>query len=581
MNPPSSSTRLPLASFLASTAPQHPLPQLLVQPAIPRIARAEAALLTTRPAALLLRLGLASEASLVALALAALAGVIVRWRQQWRAIAWVLGAGEALARTVGVLRRLPARGAKRDPGKESAQDDEDSQDDDEEVQHVLAWWTLFALLSLVDSLRATSSPTSSSSTSIFALPSRLRASLRALRHTYLRFIRLYILPPLLRLRYSARQLALRYPRLDISPHLPSSPPFPSLFARRAVPPPRGSFPQPRLHASPLSSAPLPLPWSYFLSRSTLSASTSPAALTSVSSSAEKKWELVKLLLLWVGLRRDAWGAKSVLWDWVLEPFLGGAGGGAAPSVEIRALKPGEPFALPSLRDEPAPSRPSHDRPRPSPAQDDHSPLSATTPRRRALSPTPSSAPFAFPTPLAAARPDADRPPRPNALPTPISAAHPLIPLALPQPGSASSSRTRGRRAPGPASTASSSETVSRAPSLAAPAPAPAPVARERDRAKRDSLLFESPPRRVMHARGSSESSLSLSDAEGDGDRARDLEDEDEVPSTPGQEEAEEGARGWGSVLELELVRSREGSVAPTEEEEGYEAGGARGAAWVA
>ncbi|GAA5875623.1 hypothetical protein JCM8547_000889 [Rhodosporidiobolus lusitaniae] len=607
------SLRLPLSSLIASSSPSHPLPRLLLDPLFPRLAAFEAALLLSRPSALLLRLGLASERGLVACALALLVAGLARWRAQWRAILWALGVGEALKRTVEVLRRESGSGAGRKRSGEGSEGEQQRPEDhDDEVQHILSFWVLFALVSLLERLRTTPSSTSSSSafSTLFALPSHLRSTLRTLRHTYLRFLRLYVLPSLLRARYSARQLVERYPRLDPAAAFAKLPYFPILpssilLQRRASSAPRvrGSFPQPRQHGVSLSSPSLPPAWSYFSSSSPLSS----------SEAAEKKWELVKLLLLWTGLRRDGFGAKGILWDGVLKPFFGAESSGA---VEFRAVRSGGKKA-----DEAEGTwRRNVDRPKPRPetAQDDpsspqssssaahfpstsisfsatstsatpysldwtpHRPVpsgsisTATTPRRyaRSPSPTPSSAPFAFPTPTVSSTAQQRR------LSRPTTVQHPLIPLSLSLPAStrtaspaSSSSTTHGRActAPPSSSAAFQSSSFRRRP-LSSSLPQGSSSSRtgmgagdgQAKREKRASLLFESPPRAPVHSngrRGSSSSSSSAAELPMTNGRNIDADEEggsewaseaagstSEVPQTPGEEEAEEGQRGWGVVL---------------------------------
>ncbi|GAA5839685.1 hypothetical protein JCM11251_002560 [Rhodosporidiobolus azoricus] len=558
----SPSISLPLSSLVASHTPSHPLPRLLLDPILPRLALVESALLLSRPSSLLLRTGLASEKGLVSLAIAVVGAAVVKWRGQWRAMLWALGVGEAFGRTVEVLSR-------QEKGKGKATRDEgaaeqDSYEQDEEVQHVLSWWLLFALLSLLEAIRTT--PTSSSSSSPWSLPTQLRTTLRSLRHTYLRFLRLYVLPPLLRARYAARKTVERYPSLDLSPHFGKLPSLalPALLQRRALPKrARGSFPEPRLVSTLSSPATnLPLSWSYLAPSSLLAPSPSPSSfsLAQARGTAEKRWELVKLLLLWVGLRRDGVGAKSVLWAWVLNPLFGGAEAGSGQGetgVEIRAFqRDGGKKVIeadsvnPAIRDGgsasqialPDSRRSSSEHPTavssssPSPYEVPFSPpppafsgasaassgatwtprsISSTPRRPRSRSPSPSHTPTPHRTP--------------QYRPSSISTSHPLIPfsLSLPLPRTAS-----------PSSSAASNGAPKRGRN---PRPSPS---------KRASLLFESPPRgpNGSHARSSSSSSSSSSLGDEERGQAGRGEEELDVPQTPGEEEAEEGVRGWGSVL---------------------------------
>ncbi|GAA5854820.1 hypothetical protein JCM9279_000959, partial [Rhodotorula babjevae] len=351
---------LPLASFVAQRAPTHPLPRLVTDPVLPRLAHLEAALLTSRPAALLLRLGIASERSIVALALAAVAAALARWRAQWRAVLWALGLGEALSRTVRLLQR---QAAPVDDGDDKQRRHAGGEDDNaEETQHVLSFWLFFAALSLLDTLRSTpsgpSSSFASSALSFLALPTRARSAAHSARRTYLHFVRLWILPSFLRLRWACRALVAKYPRLDPAPRFARFTAFPYAFPRlypspsaapSSVPARRaaGNFPQPRSRPwDPLPTS-LPLSWSYFAYPSTSSLAhpaLAPTYSPRACAAAEARWELVRLVLLWVALRRDAWGAKSLVWDWTLAPLLGalpgggGAGAGDEPSTVLRVVR---------------------------------------------------------------------------------------------------------------------------------------------------------------------------------------------------------------------------------------------------
>ncbi|GAA5933265.1 hypothetical protein JCM3775_002590 [Rhodotorula graminis] len=583
---------LPLASFVAQRAPAHPLPRLVIDPVLPRLASLEAALLTSRPAALLLRLGIASERSIVALALAAIAAALARWRAQWRAVLWALGLGEALSRTVGLLQRQAA--TVDGEGKQHGRPDDDEDGTAQETQHVLSFWLFFAALSLADSLRSTPSGPSSSFTSsalsFLALPTRARATLQSARRTYLHFVRLWILPSFFRLRWAGRALVAKYPRLDPAPRLAYWTAFPYAFPRLypspssspAAPTRRaaGNFPQPRSRPwDPLPTS-LPLSWSYFAYPST-SSLTNPSLAPTYShravAAAEARWELVRLVLLWVALRRDAWGAKSLVWDWTLAPLLGALPGGAAAA-------PGEPTTvLRVVREVAGPRagatgrgagvRASSESAQPQTSQDDPDvPLSpsgssssaSATPRRATAAtgrdyPTPS--PYAL----------AWTPPRPTA------------------PSSSIASRPRGSA---PASHASSSRTASPARSTSARAPfalQDPPAARAGTSRSGALLGASSGAARSAREHGAAASgsgrgllspglSVGGSSSAGEGPRRsrREQDDDDEwdvdavadddsdvPPATPGEEEAEEGARRWATVLAeahaAELLVDAEGS----------------------
>lgn len=576
--PGNHSTALPLASFAATHAPAHPLSRLLTDPVVPRVAAAEGWLLSSKPASLLLRWGLVSERSIVLVALLGLVSAVVRWRSQWRAMLWALGVGEGLGRTVRLLERRGGTDAERD-------------EDDEETEHVLSFWLLFAALSLLDSLRTTPSTSAPSPrSSIFTLPTRVRDTLRSFRQTYLHFLRLYILPTALRTRFAARELVQRYPSLDPAPHLARLPSLPRFLPSPFITPPAtpmaphrrtSTFPQPRSRPwDPLPTS-LPVSWSYFAYPSSFSPSPSiPAYSARAMAAAEARWELIKLLILWTGLRRDAFGAKSLVWDWIVGPVVGAMPGRAEGKETVWKV-------VKEARQEKGKDKPeleprvSQDRPRT--AQDsDHSPPPSTSPflplHQRPISPPlpPPAAPSVVSTTSSSAansytwtprragfyrpshsssHPSSFSTPRrlQSASPTPSSSttgARSPFTLQSPPPG-----RAFGLSMPMPVATTPQGVTFrfasSQHPLLGPRATSTGTVVSSGAAGrKRDSLLFESPPRSPVGimVRGGSvgssdeEEGLSLDDAEAEADE--DLE----PPPTPGEQEAEEGARKWATVL---------------------------------
>ncbi|GAA5999380.1 uncharacterized protein JCM10292_001247 [Rhodotorula paludigena] len=554
---------LPLASFVHARAPAHPLPRLLTDALVPRIAAAEAALLASAPARLLRRAGIASERSIVALAVVAVAGALARYTHQWRAILWALGVGEAVARTLRLLERRDQPQAHPDSDKGKGRASEDAHDDvRDEAQHLLSFWLLFAALSLLDSLR-TSPSTASSRPSLFALPTRVRDQLQSLRHTYLHFIRRYILPFFLRTRWALRSVVQRYPSLDLAPHLAKLPPFPyrlpslsypSSSTRRPT-----SFPQPRTRPwDPLPAA-LPLSWSYFAHPSSFSPSpASPAYSARATAAAEARWEVARLVLLWLGLRRDAAGAKSILWDWLLRPLVRalphsrvagvrGAGGGRREEAEWRIVRVQRGADKQGEEEDSAPApRTSHDRPRTQP--DTHDELHSPT-----LSPAPSPLPYALSSSVLPL-PPAAQVKNPYAW-TPRRTWHSSGPVS-PSPSPSPAQTPRRRRSFSPAAH-QRAFALQDPPSRATPAGVtyryaskhhPLLAARSAtstststsatDGRRRESLLDESPP-----------SSPAMRARSADGQEEEEEKDgEGSVPPTPGEEEAEEGVRRWATVL---------------------------------
>ncbi|POY76711.1 putative Methionyl aminopeptidase [Rhodotorula taiwanensis] len=337
---------LPVASSLARRAPSHPLLQLvLLTPAIDKVARIEHAILTSAPAQTLLRYRLASERAVVALVGLASLGAVVRWRRQWRAIVYALAVGDVVKRTVDLLVNLGETGeVSRKQRRQSQQDRErDNDDARQETQHVLSFWLLVALLSLAESFRTTPrhplvvSPSASVS-------ARLAATLRRVRHAYLQFLRRYILPTLLRTRWAAQRFVSTYPSFDPAPVLAKLPTVPGHYylrlpftTPRARPRPAASFPQPSAHASdrpPRGTGPMPLAWAWFLASS--SSTTTPAS-SSNTTAAEIRWTLLKLIVLLMGQRTDALGARNVLWTWGIEPLV-------AATSRLRGLSDSSPFA---------------------------------------------------------------------------------------------------------------------------------------------------------------------------------------------------------------------------------------------
>ncbi|ORY79721.1 hypothetical protein BCR35DRAFT_304540 [Leucosporidium creatinivorum] len=249
---------LPLATALLRVTPNHPLIHLITSPLLARIAIIEA---TALRLPLLRRLGF-SSAAIDVLALLAVGGAAARWRAQWRTMLGVLGVGEAILRTLGMLDLLERNEEQEDEEQERDRRAKEKQ----EMKHLLCFWLAYGLISLGQSLRATT-PTS------FVAP---RPILQRLT------------PLLRRLRATLKPLATRYPSLPFL--VPPSRPAP----RRPK-----SFPQPRpLLAASLPRPPVPVAWL----------------------SSEVKYRLVKLFVLWTALRRDGWGA-SALWDWILGPIF--------------------------------------------------------------------------------------------------------------------------------------------------------------------------------------------------------------------------------------------------------------------
>ncbi|GAA6051550.1 hypothetical protein JCM3770_000411 [Rhodotorula araucariae] len=582
-----SSTALPLASFVAAHAPTHPLPRLLVDPVVPRVAAVEAALLTSRPATLLLRLGVASERSIVALALVALAGTLARYRNQWRAVLWALGLGEALGRTVRLLQRAdgapPSRG---DPKRAGAgqRDPEDDFDAADETPHVLSFWLLFAALSLFDTLRSTPSAAATAPPSRFAflaLPERVRAGLRSARRTYLHFIRLYLLPTLLRTRWAARAFIDRYPAFDPAPHLAKLPTLPSFpyalpsFAAASRPGRGGTFPQPRSRPwDPLPTS-LPLSWSYFAYPSSFSPSPAcPAYSARAAAAAEARWEALKLVLLWTGLRRDAWGAKSLVWDWVVGPFLGALPRLGQEGAVLRVVR--EPVAPP--RTAPA----FHDRPYPS--QDETMPLSPA-PSTLATSATPrrvrgggAAAAYSALSPYAYSL--AWTPPRAGT--TAASSASTRTPRLVRTPSLASAAASTRTASPRPranpfvlhdppAGRAGYRSAAAEHPLLLGGGDAPETGTHAHPPAPSEhgSLLFEQSPPLTSPLVGDEMTEYGSAEGEGEGEGegdgsepADEGEASDTPPPTPGEEEAEEGARRWAAVLAAAQVQARRTGLDP-------------------
>lgn len=587
------STTLPLASFAATHAPTHPLPRLLTDPVIPRVAAVEGWLLSSKPAALLLRWGLVSERSIVLVALLGLVSAVVRWRSQWRGMLWALGVGEALGRTVRLLERERRAGT----GAEG-------EEDEEETEHVLSFWLLFAALSLLDNLRTTPSTAAPSPrSSIFTLPTRVRDTLRSFRQTYLHFLRLYILPTALRTRFAARELVQRYPSLDPAPHLARLPSLPRFFPSPFITaPPTASapsrrvstFPQPRSRPwDPLPTS-LPLSWSYFAYPSSFSPSPSvPAYSARAMAAAEARWEIVKLLILWTGLRRDAFGAKSVVWDWIVGPVVGALPGRSEGKETVwKVVK--ESRREEKIEPE---ARVSQDRPRT--AQDsDHSPPPSTSPFLPLQQPPPPpAAPSVISTASSAAK-SYTWTPRRAGFYRPSSSDHPSTsstPRRLRSSSPTPSTSTAGTRSPftlqspppgrafalplpGQVTTTPQGVTYRfassqhpllgpRAASTSAISLAQGEGARGRGgrRGKRDSLLFESPPRSPVGLGGSS----SAEEEEGEGLSSEEQEADSDLdpPPTPGEQEAEEGARKWATVL-AEAASSVEGDGEEEEEKGG-------------
>ena len=293
MSPP---TILPLSTTFANCIPSHPLPSLLLEPVTPRLALIEATLLASPPGRILARLGLGPKA-IVLLAVAGLARLGSKYRAQWRALLGLLGVAEALGRTVGLLDALERRTGEEEPiGKGKGRAGGGALKD--EAKYVLSWWILYALVVVAEGVHPNKLPslalptlptvdwrrltTTSAAASLANLVSDLTTALRR------RLI------PLLA-RFPA--LALRFPQLL----------FPAHPAARARASARRFYPQPR-------------PYSAY----TLGGTPLPPSLPVALLGGEVRWELARLVVLWLGLRRDGFGA-SAIWDWLIGPVCAVAG----------------------------------------------------------------------------------------------------------------------------------------------------------------------------------------------------------------------------------------------------------------
>ncbi|GAA5953928.1 hypothetical protein JCM3765_000696 [Sporobolomyces pararoseus] len=535
MPPPST---LPLSSLLAVNLPSHPLPQLVFDPVLSRLAQLEALLLLSRPSTLLQRLG-ASEQTVVGLIGLAFLGGLARWRRQWRAFMMLLGVGEAVGRTLTLIDQFNLR-KKDDVQEEEEETLSETQADQttlyEELQHLLSFWTLFFSLSLLESLRASPSPSSLVQKS--PIKTRFFNSLKSLRYTYLRFLRLWIVPIFYRSRYAYLALMKRHPRFDLSTRFP---PFPSVpFARQFAhlltphtyfprPSSSSSFPQPLPASSELSTflQHLPLPHTYF--------SSSP---TTSRLKAEFRWEVIKLLILWTGLRKDSFGAKSVLFDWILGPIVQSRRGGSKKRVTEdtadRGFSQRGPKASVSKRnDDVEATRLNNGNEIQGYStslntNQDHLSLSSSTSHSRSSS--------------------HDRLPRPPPIWTTQTPPRP----SLPPPGAICRKpfqppRTIDVHEPPSDSTRSSIDTTTSSSSQGG--------GRRRGRGAggRDSLLLESPPRSLRDAFPDHENARRRRSYSSDAtsEEEFDEKEKEEGAESPARTEAEEGIKRWATVLRLQ------------------------------
>ncbi|GAA5993151.1 hypothetical protein JCM5350_005386 [Sporobolomyces pararoseus] len=531
MPPPST---LPLTSLLADNLPSHPLPQLVFDPVLSRLAQIEAIMLLSRPGALLRRLG-ASEQTVVGLIGLAFLGGFARWRRQWRAFMMLLGVGEAVGRTLNLIDHFNRR-TKDDVQEEDEEETlSDSETNEktlyEEARHLLSFWTLFFSLSFLESLRASPSPSSLVQNS--PLKTRFLNSLKSLRYTYLRFLRLWIVPIFYRSRYAYLALMKRHPRFDLSTRFP---PFPSVpFARQFAhlltprtyfprPSSSSSFPQPLPASSELSTIlqHLPLPHTYF--------SSSP---TTSRLKAEFRWEVMKLLILWTGLRKDSFGAKSILFDWILGPIVQRRRRASKKRVsegseERESSQLGYTVLLSKRKNESGSTELNNGNEISgysisSTTIQDQSPLSSSISHSRSSS----HDRLPRPPPIWTTQ----TPPRPSHPPSGAICRKPFQPPQTPEVDEPASDSTRSSLD----TTTSSSDRGGGG------------RRRGRRAGGRDSLLLESPPRFLRddfpdHADERSYSSEATSEEEGD------ERDKEEGTESPARTEAEEGIKRWATVL---------------------------------
>ncbi|GAA5821829.1 hypothetical protein JCM10212_003143 [Sporobolomyces blumeae] len=550
---------LPMSTFVLDSVPSHPIPHLVLDPVLTRLATFEAVVLASKPSLALRRLG-ASDRTVVAIVAFALAAALARWRRQWRAVTLFLGVGEAVVRTLKLVqaeeKNRPIASTSAIPPATNRQHDgrPDQAADATETQHLLSFWTLFVAVSALESLRP--SPLTSSLAARSPWTTRMRNSLRLVRQSYLRFLRMWIVPFFYRSRYHYLSLVRTYPRFDVSQRIPAFPsvPFARQFAHLLTPsyrPPKPSvFPQPLPVSADVATAlsTFPLPHTYF------------ASATTTRLTAELRWEVVKLLVLWTGLRKDAFGAKSVLFDWILGPVVRRwtrDARGPDESTEYKIYKVAR--ARPNRRalddecrssQQQSRSIPADGRDGVEPVQEQEQELDGPDSFPRSISPSPPPSPRALsprPSPIWTTR----TPPR--AHPSSASSRRPgstarHLEYTPPAPLAASESPTFPTPHHVPYRLASSAHPLLQAYTGSNASVSP----RRSDPASRDSLLLESPPRSLSTTvglarrsrRGSSSTTSSIASRPKDDD-ARDERSED--AESPARTEAEEGIKRWATV----------------------------------
>lgn len=223
-----------------------------------------------------------------------------KYKDHWKSGLAALGVIEALTRSLNVLDglELEASGGMNHEGNGNKSTREERERRQQEIKHLLCFWMLFASISLLESIRTLPASTNNNASTLTSWGT-LRDAVEKLRKGLWRNI-----PSLV-------------------------PPTPAARARRPFPQP-SSFPLPLA----LPSIPSLLPPKVVLVPTPLP--TLPSMVRSISTRKSVKYALLKLLVLWIGLRKDGFGA-SAIWDWVLGPLFAvkrsrGTGGGNVTKV---------------------------------------------------------------------------------------------------------------------------------------------------------------------------------------------------------------------------------------------------------
>lgn len=298
---------LPISSLLLQLLPNHPLITILFNPILQSIISLERSLLTSTLTKVVIRFTRLNHAIISWLTAAIATGLLAKNKHQYQSLLLFASVINPILASINLLAQLDAT-----PVQTKANDGERERRRREEIKHLLSFWSLFSTITILQSYLVNPRSTVTTTT---AYASTITTVIYQLRRRLIKLHR--FLTPLIASLIAKLLTSLPTLPLPVLPIL--SPKLQSLFTYLISITPRISLPSTststttkRLvkHPQPLSLSPA----------SRYTAATLLLPLPSLLFDSKIKYEVGKLLFLWIASRRDGYGA-SWIWDWVLGPIF--------------------------------------------------------------------------------------------------------------------------------------------------------------------------------------------------------------------------------------------------------------------